>query len=164
MIINIDCGDYKPERGRGSGGSQQLVVQTLEKYYPVRYRENFSQEEFKALCDSLIEKWILLKGKSSIDCVRIYLTCTRKWPFFGAALFNVKVRGTHIIEDGSTVWAAVGEDGIAILDQQTLQQIGKYSLNSIQTFGGTQDDHFMVVVDDIGKKRRITFSGISKHK
>jgi len=92
-LLQIDGGDYKPDKGggRGSGGSQ-MIVQILEKYYPIRYRDSLSQEEYKTLCDSLVEKWTFLKGKNTLDCVRIYLTCTRKWPFFGATLFNVTVR------------------------------------------------------------------------
>ncbi|CAL8111752.1 unnamed protein product [Orchesella dallaii] len=163
LMAQIDSGDYRPDKGRGSGGSQ-TVVQILEKYYPTRYRENLSQDEYKVLCDSLVEKWSFLKGKSIVDCVRIYLTCTRKWPFFGATLFNVSVRGTHSIEDGTNVWAAVCEDGIAILDHQTLQQIVRYSYGAVQTFGGALDDHFMIVVDDCGKKRRLLFGGMSKLK
>jgi hypothetical protein len=91
LSFQIDGGDYKNEKGRGSTGSQ-LVLQAIEKYYPLRYRESPSADEYKALCDSLLEKWTFLKGKSTLDCVRIYLTCTRKWPFFGASLFNVNVR------------------------------------------------------------------------
>lgn len=87
---------------------------------------------------------------------------------------HFQVRGTHTIEDGITVWAAVAEDGIAILDHQTLQQIAKYSYASVQTFGGALDslgngkhnstDNFMIVVDDCGKKRRLLFGGMSKLK
>lgn len=66
-------------------------MQILEKYYPTRYRENLGSDEFKVLCDSLVEKWSFLKGKSIVDCVRIYLTCTRKWPFFATTLFSVTV-------------------------------------------------------------------------
>lgn len=33
-----------------------------------------------------------LRGHSAADCVRIYLTVARKWPFFGAKLFLAKVR------------------------------------------------------------------------
>ncbi len=58
----------------------------------------------------------------------------------------------------------MGEDGIAILDHQTLQQIVRYSYGSVQTFGGALDDHFMIVVDDCGKKRRLLFGGMSKLK
>jgi hypothetical protein len=79
-------------------------------------------------------------------------------------LLNMKVRGTHTMEDGTNVWAAICEEGIALLDTQSLQQIGRYSYPSVQTFGGAQDDHFMVVIDDSGKKRRILFGGMSKHK
>jgi len=79
-------------------------------------------------------------------------------------LFFVQVRGTHIIEDGTTVFAAVCEDGIAILDHQTLQQISKYCYAVVETFGGAIDDHFMLVVDDNGHKRRLLFGSMTKHK
>lgn len=45
----------------------------------------------RELQEKLQEKWIALKGRSVLDCVRIYLTCTRKWPFFGATLYQAKV-------------------------------------------------------------------------
>ena len=44
-----------------------------------------------AIVSSLKEKWATLKGKSLYDCVRIFLTCTRKWQFFGSKLFEVQV-------------------------------------------------------------------------
>lgn len=45
----------------------------------------------RELQEKLQEKWLALKGRSVLDCVRIYLTCTRKWPFFGATLYQAKV-------------------------------------------------------------------------
>ncbi len=50
------------------------------------------------------------------------------------------------------------------MDSVTLQQISKYSYASVQTFGGAVDDHFMIVVDDCGKKRRLLLGGMSKFK
>lgn len=60
------------------------VLNTIEseRYFIFVYRE---------LQVSLQEKWLTLKGRSTLDCVRIYLTCTRKWPYFGASLFQAKV-------------------------------------------------------------------------
>ena len=43
------------------------------------------------IIESLREKWGTLKGKNSHDCIRIFLTCTRKWQFFGSKLFEVQV-------------------------------------------------------------------------
>lgn len=68
------------------------------------------------------------------------------------------------MEDESSVWVAICEDGIAILDSQSLQQLVKYNFTSVQTFGGTLEDQFMVVVDDMGKKRRLLFGNMTKHK
>ncbi len=39
----------------------------------------------------IAEKWAALRGRSVQDCVRIFLTVARKWPFFGAKLFSAKV-------------------------------------------------------------------------
>jgi len=46
---------------------------------------------YRHLQTGLQEKWMSLKGRSLVDCVRIYLTCTRKWPYFGCSLFQAKV-------------------------------------------------------------------------
>ena len=48
------------------------------------------------IIESLREKWGTLKGKNSHDCIRIFLTCTRKWQFFGSKLFEVQVM-PHIL-------------------------------------------------------------------
>lgn len=45
----------------------------------------------RELEEKLRSKWAALKGRSTQDCVRIYLNCTRKWPFFGATLFQARV-------------------------------------------------------------------------
>ena len=47
---------------------------------------------FRQLCQRLSTRWMALRGHSAADCVRIYLTVARKWPFFGAKLFLAKVR------------------------------------------------------------------------
>lgn len=80
---------------------------------------------FRALLDSLHEKWVSLRGRSQSDCVRIYLTCTRKWPYFGATLFPA---ATPAAPDGppTPVWVAVSEDAITLLDYTTMVSIGRY--------------------------------------
>ena len=47
---------------------------------------------FRQLCQRLSTRWMALRGHNATDCVRIYLTVARKWPFFGAKLFLAKVR------------------------------------------------------------------------
>lgn len=46
----------------------------------------------RQLYQRLSTRWMALRGHSAADCVRIYLTVARKWPFFGAKLFLAKVR------------------------------------------------------------------------
>lgn len=43
------------------------------------------------LLQCLSARWSSLKGRGSPECVRIYLTVARKWPFFGAKLFQAEV-------------------------------------------------------------------------
>ena len=99
--LQIHFGDLNlPEKtsssssGISSGGSsvgaqKQSASEALEKFFPPRYME--SEADPSVLESNLIEKWASLRGKSVHDCVRIYLTCTRKWQFFGAQLFQVQV-------------------------------------------------------------------------
>lgn len=65
------------------------ALSAIDKFYPYRYRDQLSQDGLSELQSKLLEKWRSLKGRTQLDCVRIYLTCTRKWPFFGATLFQV---------------------------------------------------------------------------
>jgi len=46
----------------------------------------------RQLLQRLSARWASLRGRSSSECVRIYLTVARKWPFFGAKLFETEVR------------------------------------------------------------------------
>ena len=91
QILQIDIGDLGTDKGRCSSAGSNILSEALDKFYPVRYQESASEEEKDLLELSLAEKWRGLAGKSVTDCVRILLTCTRKWQFFGATLFEVQV-------------------------------------------------------------------------
>lgn len=65
------------------------ALNAVDKFYPYRYRDQLNQEGLAELQAKLLAKWRSLKGRTQSDCVRIYLNCTRKWPFFGATLFQV---------------------------------------------------------------------------
>lgn len=70
-------------------GHSNLALNAIDKFYPYRYRDQLNQEGLAELQVKLMDKWRGLRGRTQLDCVRIYLTCTRKWPFFGATLFQV---------------------------------------------------------------------------
>jgi len=48
-----------------------------------------------AFCSKLeqefADSWSLLRGRGSVDCVRVYLTVVRKWSYFGARTFSARV-------------------------------------------------------------------------
>ncbi|XP_037914351.1 uncharacterized protein CG43867 isoform X5 [Hermetia illucens] len=140
LMSQIDMGDYSPEKSRGSG-NMNASLQALDKFYPYRYRDALTPEQLKDIQELLISKWILLKGRSTLDCVRIYLTCCRKWPFFGAALFQAKPRHS----DQAMAWLAVSEDALNVLELSSMAPIARYPYTSVMTFGGCQDDFMLVV-------------------
>lgn len=141
-MAQIDIGDYSTDKSRGSSVSASL--QALDKFYPYRYRDALTAEQLKELQDLLSAKWILLKSRSTLDCVRIYLTCCRKWPYFGAGLFQAKPRHS----DQAMSWLAISEDALNVLDLSSMAPMARYPYSSVMTFGGCQDDFMLVVGTD----------------
>lgn len=145
LMAQIDIGDYSStEKGRGGGGGTANIssasLQALDKFYPYRYRDAMTPEQLKELQDILSTKWSLLKSRSTLDCVRIYLTCCRKWPYFGAGLFQAKPRHS----DQAMSWLAVSEDALNVLDLSSMAPMARYPYSSVMTFGGCQDDFMLV--------------------
>ena len=83
MFFQIHYGDFTPAKLSKTGAD-------LYKYFPPQFGEA-GCEEHQQLVDQLKGKWDSLRGKSVHDCVRIFLTCTRRWQFFGSSLFRVRV-------------------------------------------------------------------------
>ncbi|XP_046382604.1 uncharacterized protein CG43867 isoform X5 [Ischnura elegans] len=164
LMAQIDFGEYNADRCRGSGGTSgnphHQAQQVLDKFYPIRYREGITPDEQRELLESLTEKWMSLKGRSLLDCVRIYLTCTRKWPFFGATLFQAKLKSGNAgeVAIGQEVWLAVTEDSVTLLELSSMHALSRHPYTSIVTFGGCQDDFMLVVVNpDGGGSHRLLF-------
>ncbi|XP_072830073.1 pleckstrin homology domain-containing family H member 2-like isoform X2 [Vicugna pacos] len=108
----------------------------------------------RQLCRRLSTRWMALRGHSAADCVRIYLTVARKWPFFGAKLFLARPINPSSL--GSTfLWLAVHEDGLSILEYSSMRLIVSYVYKSLMTFGGYQDD-FMIVINNTHSKDKPT--------
>ncbi|KAK2165193.1 hypothetical protein NP493_1378g00009 [Ridgeia piscesae] len=100
----------------------QLVPQVVEKFLPSRYWEdNTNAQDIRLLHHKVQEKWVSLRGRSLADCVRIYLTVARKWPFFGSKLFHLKVK--QVGGEGESVWLAIQEDGLSVLEYPTLVSV-----------------------------------------
>lgn len=156
LMAQIDIGDYSStDKGRNTGGGGSSTntaisasLQALDKFYPYRYRDAMTPEQLKELQDVLSAKWILLKSRSTLDCVRIYLTCCRKWPYFGAGLFQAKPRHS----DQAMSWLAVSEDALNVLDLSSMAPMARYPYSTVMTFGGCQDDFMLVcsTTDDAG--------------
>ncbi|XP_035899801.1 uncharacterized protein CG43867 isoform X10 [Anopheles stephensi] len=158
LMAQIDMGDYSSDKSKTNS------LQALDKFYPYRYRDALNQEGLKELQDLLSAKWALLRGRSILDCVRIYLTCARKWPFFGAALFQAKPRHS----DQAMAWLAVSEDALSVLELSSMATIARYPYSSVMTFGGCQDDFMLVVsaedtLQSVSNEQKLLFA-MSKPK
>uniref|UniRef100_A0A8C0QWA2 Pleckstrin homology, MyTH4 and FERM domain containing H1 n=1 Tax=Canis lupus dingo TaxID=286419 RepID=A0A8C0QWA2_CANLU len=152
LMAQVEYGDLERPSPPGPGSPLPAKVQhhlqhVLDRFYPRRYRHGAPSEQLRHLADLLTTKWAALQGCSPPECIRIYLTVARKWPFFGAKLFAA--RPAQLSSKESTlVWIAVNEDGVSILDHNTMQVHVTYPYSSVMTFGGCRDD-FMLVIRSI---------------
>lgn len=137
LMAQLDMGDF-------CSGNTQHNQPLAHRFYPYRYRAGLNNDELRDLEERLRSKWVALKGRSTQDCVRIYLNCTRKWPFFGATLFQARIKQPDL----SMVWLAVSEEGVTVLELASMSVIARYALNSIGLFGGLQDDLMMLIDGD----------------
>ncbi|NWQ68818.1 PKHH1 protein, partial [Neopipo cinnamomea] len=155
LMAQVEYGDLDRSGSSSPGGTSQLKMQhllhqVLDKFYPKHYKQNITPEQLRQLTDRLAMKWMVLQGCSPPECIRIYLTVARKWPLFGSKIFAAKPVLPSSLED-CPVWIAVNEDGISILDYNTMHLKVSYSYSSVLTFGGCRDD-FMIVVSQMKEK------------
>uniref|UniRef100_G1SDL1 Pleckstrin homology, MyTH4 and FERM domain containing H1 n=1 Tax=Oryctolagus cuniculus TaxID=9986 RepID=G1SDL1_RABIT len=153
LMAQVEYGDLEKPVLLGPGGTppgkaQHLLQQVLDRFYPRRYRHGAPPEQLRHLADTLTTKWAALQGCSAPECIRIYLTVARKWPFFGAKLFAAQPAQLSSKEESPLVWIAVNEDGVSILDHSTMQVHVTYPYTAVTTFGGCKDD-FMLVIRSI---------------
>ncbi|NWH34142.1 PKHH1 protein, partial [Chloropsis hardwickii] len=155
LMAQVEYGDLDRSGSSSPGGTSQLKMQhllhqVLDKFYPKHYKQNITPEQLRQLTDRLATKWMVLQGCSPPECIRIYLTVARKWPLFGTKIFAAKPILPCSLED-TPVWIAVNEDGISILDYNTMHMKVSYSYSSVLTFGGCRDD-FMIVVSKMKER------------
>ncbi|XP_036402517.1 pleckstrin homology domain-containing family H member 2 [Megalops cyprinoides] len=155
LLAQVEFGDFErpfsTPAGPGSAQSKsnQTLKQVLERFYPKRYRQGCTEEQLRQLRQRLSACWGSLRGRSSSDCIRIYLTVARKWPFFGAKLFAAKPI-TPSPQQGAPVWLAVHENGISMLEYNSMRLLVSHPHKNLMTFGGCRDDFMLVVGQSIG--------------
>ncbi|XP_055926496.1 uncharacterized protein CG43867-like isoform X1 [Argiope bruennichi] len=154
LLAQIEFGDYSNDSSRiteANSKPKPQIVQVIDQFFPKKFRDAVNDKKISEL---IKEKWLALKGRSNLDCVRIYLNCARKWSFAGGKLFPAKFKsGSH-----QNVWLAIAENCIAILDTSTLQCIVRYPYSSVMTFGGCRDDFMLVISSQCSSTERNTCS------
>ncbi|XP_054987136.1 pleckstrin homology domain-containing family H member 1 [Sorex araneus] len=149
LMAQVEYGDLERSTLLGPGCTppakvQHHLQQVLDRFYPRRYRHGAPPEQLRHLADLLSTKWAALQGCSPPECIRIYLTVARKWPFFGAKLFAAQP-ALLSSKEKTLVWIAANEDGVSILDHNTMQVHVTYPYSSVMTFGGCRDDFMLVI-------------------
>ncbi|XP_030603638.1 pleckstrin homology domain-containing family H member 2 isoform X2 [Archocentrus centrarchus] len=151
LLAQVEFGDFeRPFSTSGSAQtkSNQTLKQVLDRFYPKHYRRSTSEEQLRQLLQRLSARWASLRGRSSSECVRIYLTVARKWPFFGAKLFEAESI-TPSPEPSVRVWLAVHEDGISVLEHNSIKLLVSHSYKNLMTFGGCKQDFMLVMGQSI---------------
>uniref|UniRef100_A0A3Q1G8E2 Pleckstrin homology domain containing, family H (with MyTH4 domain) member 2 n=1 Tax=Acanthochromis polyacanthus TaxID=80966 RepID=A0A3Q1G8E2_9TELE len=151
LLAQVEFGDFeRPFSASGSAQtkSNQTLKQVLDRFYPKHYRRTTTEEQLRQLLQRLSTRWASLRGRSSSECVRIYLTVARKWPFFGAKLFEAGSI-TPSPEPSGRVWLAVHEDGISVLEHNSIKLLVSHSYKNLMTFGGCKQDFMLVVGQSI---------------
>uniref|UniRef100_A0AAQ5WWL0 Pleckstrin homology domain containing, family H (with MyTH4 domain) member 2 n=1 Tax=Amphiprion ocellaris TaxID=80972 RepID=A0AAQ5WWL0_AMPOC len=151
LLAQVEFGDFeRPFSASGSAQtkSNQTLKQVLDRFYPKHYRRTTTEEQLRQLLQRLSTRWASLRGRSSSECVRIYLTVARKWPFFGAKLFEAGSI-TPSPELSGRVWLAVHEDGISVLEHNSIKLLVSHSYKNLMTFGGCKQDFMLVVGQSI---------------
>ncbi|XP_028279419.1 pleckstrin homology domain-containing family H member 2 [Parambassis ranga] len=152
LLAQVEFGDFeRPFSASGSAQtkSHQTLKQVLDRFYPKHYRRTTNEEQLRQLLQRLSARWASLRGRSSSECVRIYLTVARKWPFFGAKLFEAE-SVTPSPEPDVRVWLAVHEDGVSALEHSSVKLLVTYPYRNLMTFGGCKQDFMLVVGQSIG--------------
>uniref|UniRef100_A0A146X4C5 Pleckstrin domain-containing family H member 2 n=1 Tax=Fundulus heteroclitus TaxID=8078 RepID=A0A146X4C5_FUNHE len=151
LLAQVEFGDFERSFASGSAQSKsnQTLKQVLDRFYPKHYRRTSPEEQQRQLMQRLSARWASLKGRSSSECVRIYLTVARKWPFFGAKLFQAETTSPSP-ESGQSVWLAVHEDGISVLERSSIKLLVTHAYKNLVTFGGCKEDFMLVVGHSAG--------------
>uniref|UniRef100_A0A8C1A1U4 Pleckstrin homology, MyTH4 and FERM domain containing H2 n=1 Tax=Cyprinus carpio carpio TaxID=630221 RepID=A0A8C1A1U4_CYPCA len=150
LLAQVDFGDFeRPFVGPGASGaaqtkSNQTLKQVLERFYPKHYRHACTEEQMRLLLQRLSTRWASLRGRSSSECIRIYLTVARKWSFFGAKLFEARKPVAPSPQKNMRVWLAVHEDGVSMLEFNS-KVLASYAYKSIVKFGACGQDFMLVV-------------------
>ncbi|KAJ8359681.1 hypothetical protein SKAU_G00162060 [Synaphobranchus kaupii] len=162
LLAQVEFGDFErpfsTPAGPGSAQSKsiQTLKQVLERFYPKCYRWGCTEEQLRQLRQRLSTCWGSLRGRSASECIRIYLTVARKWPFFGTKLFPAKPI-TPSPQQGAPVWLAVHEDGVSVFEYNSMKLLVSHLHKNLMTFGGCRDDFMLVVGQNLG-------SGLAKDK
>lgn len=147
LLAQIEFGDFV-----SINRTQIILQQVVERFFPTHLKEEIL---IKSLIELIRDKWMELRGRTTLDCVRIYLNCSRKWPFCGAKLFEAKLTkplkiidslspSFGIITSYTKLWIAVCDDSIALLDLESFHEIKRYSYKNLITFGGCKEDFMLV--------------------
>lgn len=147
LIIQIECGDYA-----NYNTGDQIYDKAIVQFFPAKFQDTDSLKE------KILKRWSEFNGRSTLDCVRIYLNCARKWFLCGSKVFEAKVSNLFKYDDLTSlylckifskyafIWLAVSDDFLELLETESFRPILRIPYKSIINFGGYKS-HFMLLVN-----------------
>lgn len=101
------------------------------------------------LLQRLSTRWASLRGRTSSECIRIYMTVARKWTLFGAKLFEAEPLSSTL-QHNTRVWLAVHETGVSVLEFNSIKVLVSHPHKNIVTFGACGQDFMLLVASGSG--------------
>ena len=156
LLAQIEFGDFV-----AISRSQIILEQVVDRFFPLHFKQLNSVHN---LIESVRLKWVELKARSVVECVRIYLNCSRKWTLWNHQLFDAKLSKAVKLNDRfspalSKLWIAVSYDSIALLDLDSFEVISRYLYKNLITFGGCKQDFMLVFSTKLGSNETDSGSG-----
>lgn len=86
-----------------------------------------------------------LRGKTALDCQRMFLQRIRSWKLFGSTIYEVKQSYSSALP--TDCWLAIHQDGVHIMEAGSKTPTMSYTYKQLSTYLPA-DDSIMIVAED----------------
>lgn len=133
--MQILWGDHDPTKDI----VKQQLSANLSKYVPRRLISKMKPEQWQQEINTF---YTALNGRSAEEAKDIYMKFIRKWPLYGASVFNVKQTSKPNLP--KDLWLLVALDGVHLLKPGEEAAVLSMTFDSIAHYGGNPTSFFMV--------------------
>ncbi|KAH9416603.1 Pleckstrin y domaincontaining H member 2 [Dermatophagoides pteronyssinus] len=152
LMIQIEYGNHRNYDNNKNNNVDQILKQSTIRFLSEKFHNK------NGLNEIVTQRWNELCDRSLLDCVRIYLNCTRKWNLCGCQLFQANIFNCLKYDDlaslylykffrnHSMIWIAIDEDFIELLEYESFHSILKISYRNVLNYGYFKS-YFTLTID-----------------